>query len=874
MGRNIKIKDAHKYLGKTFTPNSIKVFGFKIKRLINAGVLNGNDEEVDLDSLKEYEVFESNVLENYMPIKEFGKLLNLTKWTPLKEFIRKLENPFSFDYIDLAYTINRQSFYVSKTSVDKFFRNYIDVKVVISKYSWTNKDWYYRCNKYGITPLVLGLKSRYVTKSDLKTIEEYENYDRSDYYTTKECKKILSVECKVAWTQFKKDYNLESQVVEGGFQAFKKDVIDNLKTQQTELIEKYITYEEAVKIASAHGFSFHPKNVKSEMVTSLFRPFFKSNRRIFLKEDFSFWLGEREKSIQYGTVELDSPFDTFKYRLGLKSIDTSKLGAFTSETWLQFVSNTLNSSKGNPITINNEINKFVNCTIHLVGMVCSVENREIYSLTSNDFNTLFNKIPVRQSRRIYLYLKAINHKLLEKNLKSFNMKRILNPYQFKVEPQDKSIYRFEEYKKVYNYTKDISLHKEMAIKDTLEEISTGKSQYYASSWLYVLLHMNNAWRHSDVITFPRVNLSGTRISDLNWLLDNELSEDEANYIVTQVHRKELIISKTQVNNYFFCSEELKKPIATSIAICELRTNILSPQRESLIDFGNKNKVFTLKQKESFFGPYDKEFEFSSRKMNRSLLTYIYVLLSKLKKGEVALKTAQKLRGHIDQETTNLYVEIPEEELNFLSKQLFARGSFGFIHDTFLDLLQGNEVDREKRTIEIHNLENHFGGIHKIEEISRFLNVIQNERKTILDQILSMSLEEALSFVNKIDTNQLPSKEDNVQCMVSEKGCVKKGQGISCFDCAYSIPSYYALSAFGASLQRRLNSFLESNLKELELPYYENRKRARLLYLHLELFAQAIEKFGLDVYEFISDTRDEFIWKNSKIGSLNDQYQLT
>lgn len=389
------------------------------------------------------------------------------------------------------------------------------------------------------------------------------------------------------------------------------------------------------------------------------------------------------------------------------------------------------------------------------------------------------------------------------------------------------------------------------------------------------MHLNNAWRHSDVITFPQVNLSGTEITDLNWMLKNELSDEDTDFIIKQVYRVEIIISKTQVKNYFFCSEELKKALATAIAICQLRINALSPLRESIIDFGNKKQNFSDTRRNHFFKLYDdKDFHFTSRKMNRTLLSYIYVLLSKMQKGTAGLKTIQKMRGHLEKETTNIYVDIPEEELNFLTKQLFARGSFGFIYDTFLDVLQGVEIDRGKRTTEVQYLEKYFGSIHKIEEISGFLNVIQSDRIAILERILSMGLDEALEFVNKIETNQLPSKQDNVQCMLAETGCVKIGQGISCFDCAYSIPNYYALSALGASLQDRVRSYLDYQKSDSEMPYYEQRKRARLFYIQLDLFAQAIQRFGFDVYEFITDSRNEFKTNLAEIGSLAEQYQLT
>ena len=257
----------------------------------------------------------------------------------------------------------------------------------------------------------------------------------------------------------------------------------------------------------------------------------------------------------------------------------------------------------------------------------------------------------------------------------------------------------------------------------MQETSTGKTpKYLPSSWLYVLLHLNNAWRHSDVITFRQVNLSGTQITDLNWMLENEISDEDVDYIIKQVYRAEFMISKTQVKNYFFCSEELKKPFATAIAICQLRNNALSPLRESIIDFGNKKQNFSDARSRHYFELYDnEEFYFSSRKMNRSLLSYIYVLLSKMQKGTAGLKTIQKMRGHVEKETTYIYVDIPEEELNFLSRQLFTRGSFGFIYDTFLDVLQGVEIDREKRTTEVQLLEKFFGGIYKIVSSPLFVN---------------------------------------------------------------------------------------------------------------------------------------------------------
>ncbi|RFB15073.1 hypothetical protein DZB84_14295 [Bacillus sp. HNG] len=918
----IKIGSAYKYLRENGNlPDqeldlTVVAARYKIKRLIKLGLVIGDANQVDIKSLKDYLEYESNIFENYISIREFVSLLGIktTKDSirQVKRKLNKLERNSPFECICMEYANQYQTFFIGKLSVVKFFKNYTPLEKLKSRYDYTYQGWYDNFRKLGINPLSLGYDKSFITNLEYELLVNFlestkifinnnnnnkiTSHDASangksqsgnsklgkhlsEYYTLDESKQILSVKRVIHFSKIIKDYKLQSFMTKDGRKYFKKEDIDKLKHLQTDLREKYISLSDAREQANSEGINFYSDYIKSEQVDSLVRPFFKGRSRMYLKETFNNWLEERRTSIEFFSVSMESDFQTFLHRLKIKEIDINKLGPFTTETWFQYISSKLRKSKANPQTKDIDINQYVYCTETLITLVSSTKKQEIYSLKANDINLLFNKIPKRYRIIIYLYLKAVHGQLDLKKVKAYDFNRINDPHKFDTKHRDKSIYEYEVYKKIYNYSKDIPLHKDRSIKDVLKEITTvGKrssSKYYATSWLYVLLHLNNAWRHSDVITFPQVNLSGTQITDLKWMLKNELSDEDADYIIKQVYRAEFIISKTQVKNYFFCSEELKKPFATAIAICQLRINALYPLRESIIDFGNKNQRFSNSRRRNFFELYeDKEFHFSSRKMNRSLLSYIYVLLSKMKNGNAGLKTIQKMRGHLEKETTNIYVEIPAEELNFLTRQLFARGSFGFIYDTFLDVLQGIEIDREKRTTEIQFLDNYFGGVDKIEEISNFLNVIQSDRKAILDRILSMGLDEALDFVNKIGTNQLPSKRDNVQCLVAESACVKKGQGVDCFDCAYSIPNYYALSALGVSLQDRLDSFVESQKSEANITYYEQRKRARLFYIQLEMFAQAIQRFGMDVYEFITDSREEFKAKQTKIDSLEERYQLT
>lgn len=906
MTLKVKIGSAYRYLvengGITHTESAR--LKHKIIRLISLGLVNGDSSEVDIESLKKYLEYESDINKSYMSLKEFVEVVKIRSTNDmvygLKRRLKELGSESPFECINLSYPINLQTLFLSRLSVKRFLKDYRPFEELKRKNDYSSGSWTRILKKFGIRPLILTSENQFITKLEFKTLEIYfaskltinkeeltslpeeinlVNYLTDDYYSLEETKRILSLKVIKHFPLILEEYKPSFKVAKDGRKYFKKDDIDRLKTIQIGLREKYISAEEAKERAASEGFHFQEDYIQGEPIDSLLRPlFFKHKKSMYPKDAFNKWLEERRTKSEFFSISMESDFNTFKYRLRIKDVDINNFGPFTSETWLHFISSKLKQSKAKPQTVDRNIISYVYCTERLINLVSSTKSHEIYSITSNDINTLFNEIPKRDSLVIYLYLKQVYNQLKIKKMKAFDIKKVYDPNKFKKESQEKSIYEYEVYKQVYNYAKDISLHINKAINEVLKEISSkggkGNAKYYASSWLYVLLHLNNAWRHTDVISFPQVNLAGTKIRDLHWMLENKLDPEDIDYIINQVYRTEFIISKTHVKNYFFCSKELKEAFATAIAICQLRTTALYPLNISIIDFGNKKKTFSDSLRKDFFESFvNKEFYFSSRKMNRSLMTFIYVLLSKMQKGTEGLETIQKMRGHLWMETTNIYVEIPEEELNFLTHQLFARGSFGFIYDTFLDVLQGREIDREKRTTEIQYLGKYFGGLYKIEEISSFLNVIQSDRKAILERILSMGLDEAISFVNKIHTNELPSKQDNIQCLVGESGCVKKGKDVNCFDCAYSIPNYYALSSLGASIQDRLNSYLDSRQKGSGILYYEQRKRARLFYIQLEIFAQAIQRFGWDVYDFINDSREEFIEKQSKISSLMEQFEL-
>ena len=234
------------------------------------------------------------------------------------------------------------------------------------------------------------------------------------------------------------------------------------------------------------------------------------------------------------------------------------------------------------------------------------------------------------------------------------------------------------------------------------------------------------------------------------------------------------MNKTGATNRFNCPEDLVVSFATAAVICSIvakeRTSIIIPSNSTktrIVDFGIKDdSYFRIKSHKAFKDFKIKDFQFQSLKMNRTVLVLIYMVLVKKGKGSAALELAQRLRAHEDFETTNIYLVIPQHELDALSESLFNRKNFGYIPDLMADILLGDTKDREQRTQEILVLSTTFGGIHKLEATSGFMNRVLAERQKVADQIFGMGLDKVTDLMFDLEVNALTSKEENYQCLVS------------------------------------------------------------------------------------------------------------
>lgn len=781
----------------------------------------------------------------------------------------------------LVSTIFRGNTYISKKSIENFFSKYISLEEALENFNSKKQTFLKLMKRNNISVIQLSQNHFFYPRQHVeKIITEYNErvlpdnksnkgtiikgkaYNIENYYTAAESKELLGFS-KVQWNRLKKDKKLTPTIL-GGIRFYPKSTINELKVQQDKLRSKFYTSDETIEILGLQSKSVsHSILVKTrKKMPPLFRG---------LVSNVGFqYIYPKEKvdaiALEYKLNETIKTFtdniETFEFLLKNKKIIFNNENNFSIKLWRNFVHNTLRNCCESYETVHYTISRYINCTELLYD---ALEKKEIYELTSNQINLkLFNEnIPVKYQKIFYTFINKFDTVLIEQSKKKlYKFERIKNPNKYSINHKDKSIYDYEDYKKLLSFANNLEVHKKKAIEDVKNHITKKighkknlnelKVFHYDSAWLYVLIHLNNAWRHKDIVRFPKLDLTELSISNINidWLEKNNLDFEDARRIVTQIMRKDLKTTKTNATNRFFCSRELTLSLATAAVICEIRRNAVTPNYEYIINFNTKRNELPSRVKKNFFQGFIKKFNFENLKMNRSLLSYMYYLLVEKGHSSAALEVAQRLRAHLDFETTNIYIYIPEHELNNLTHQLFIREHFGYIPDLFADIIFGETVSREKRTSEIVQLKHLFGGTNNIENIAGFLNSILTERKSVAEMIINMGIDEATDYMFKLDAQLLPSKEDNIQCLVSVDNCIKKD--FKCKNCQLSIPNFYALSSLAENMINRIQK-LES-LDYLEYKA-ERTKMANLYSIEMDQWKRAISVFGKDVvYQFIEGGR--------------------
>lgn len=791
---------------------------------------------------------------NYYTFTEIRKLfgMNKTSISILKaKFVPNLFEmceKLGIKYFKTGQQLLGDNIYFKKDHINEFLTNYISNKEVVNQYNITYHQLNFLINYHNIEQIDLHIRLKFYER---KEIGEMFNKDdtwlylgeKEKFYSLKQTLQLLKISDSEL-TTIRKEAKLSFYNFHNTTHYYKEE-INNLLKQKQDIAEKYVPSSLVSETLGDHYFRYF-KNRKKP--TGIERYAFNKSSPTFLlfpKSEYENLLQQKEHQELLDSISYNDSLSAFYELLKINGIKFHEKSPITQQYWFNYCTDSILYNNKAKETVPYFVNTLVKCTSLLSDFIL---DSELHLKSSNEINLglLNSNIPISHRNILIPFINKLYYGLIQDNIKSsFRIQKIRKTLTSKRSvDQDMDMYDYSTFKEVYSYVNNLS-HREAAINDGLLRISPTTSKFcneYAYSWLYILLHLSNAWRHRDICNLRMIDISFLNIKSLKEFRNRNLANDEVDKIVNLLLSKEYTVSKTKAINNFFISDNIKVAVANAYVICHLINQHCYPTLDNIINFNNKKNNFLDTHNNNFFKGFPKEFKFKNRKMNRTLLTIMYTLLKKEKHSGAALKIAQRLRSHKSEESTNMYIKIPDEDINELSINLFNRGIFGYIPKILSEIVYGSTSDLTKETNNILKIKSVFKDIYNIEATAGFLNSVTKQKESIIELFISRGSEEAFEVLNKLQKNFLPGKDEDFQCIVSEKGCLNTG--LDCKNCVYSVPNFYATANIVSSVTNTLGQFKNDfNNTNFEV---EKIKQVNLLFMELDILNDAVDKFGEDV----------------------------
>lgn len=763
------------------------------------------------------------IIKDYIPFTEASEMIGYNRNGGEKKLFELSDKGLIETYISEE-KINRNTKWVKKDSLNHLFEilksDFITVEEASKMYEVgirTLKE------NYNLNKIVIG-QTHYLPKKQV-----IELYDFHDYLSLLQVNEITNLSTSLIYELIKKNEIFKDIKKRGPHYFIHKNCVEEAKNVIDNLREKYYTSHETKELLlrkSFNDFTKHFRHIRRPLLANAFDQSLSGSNYLYLKEDVDKFYLEKVK-INYAP----RPEDPYEYYLFLIEEITipSKLSS-TIQNLNKFVQVFVSTTNANKQSLDSSIKDFYRLTEE----ICTMElKKEIHLCDENELYLVFKEIQSNSRReQFYNFLLFLSGRTLCK----FNIKKIKNPRHLRQKKEDKEVYTFEEFLMIYEMATNIDLH----LSDAM------KSKKYASFWLYTLVHLTNAWRHSDVIRIPQITPEVIGINSIKWFESNRINLPNGQNIINQLYNFELEISKTGMKRHFFCSQNLIMPIATSMIICEFHRR--KTNKPSLIDFGTNYNIPSETMMKNFFNKSEKtkNIKFGSLKMNRSLMEHLFYSIQKQKgKGNSAFELVQKMRNHATYITKD-YIRMNNEteEFGSITRQLFIRGEFGYIYDELIDVMTNEKSHSlEERTKEIEKTKNYLNPI-QVETTMGFLNKRMNEKNSVIQQVRNLKTEEVFEYIRKLYLNEMPSKMDNVQCF-THPNCNRKTSQSSCLSCPFAIPNIYALNSLKEELFSTIESYQVSNTNGTK------RKYSQTIEYLLDLLAQALNEFGEDfVWSFV------------------------
>lgn len=405
----------------------------------------------------------------------------------------------------------------------------------------------------------------------------------------------------------------------------------------------------------------------------------------------------------------------------------------------------------------------------------SVLDKEIFDFTKNDFLQLANRISrfsenVKQD--VIHFIKYLNTKYKQEFANNVSINFSSTYKNNKLEKDD--FYTEEEWQEFANNVLNIDRHIENAYA----------KEMYSFCWLYLILHLCLAWRKSDILSIPNLEMLDVKKYTLDYFCKNEFTLVEATEILNDIRPaiETYYTEKTNEPKEFLVPQSIAIPIAIAIIIAQ---RWCSTNHYQMI-FGGKNiKIITLK---THFG-----FAFSNRKANRTLLTLLHQKALYTENISVSY-VASVARSHKINPTTGvgskttvyLSTTYDAREYKDAPLQLMQQGAFGWLYKIILELIDDVNLDtRAAVTESILELKKLFNP----SQVDEFTDVLLKEYKSrneVIDEFIQCPKGKLKEKLFSICSGNMVSKMKGVTCAKTEQ-CTHPLL-MDCFLCKYGIPT--------------------------------------------------------------------------------------
>ncbi|MBD8135083.1 hypothetical protein IFR10_05960 [Bacillus sp. CFBP 13597] len=851
----------------------------KVFKLVERGEIEAKKDErgfthISIKSFQNYLQKLDTIRNEYMPIIEFAPIitgnpkLNWIDLPTLKQFVEKS----CLELLTVDPPFKRSTHFIKKSSYEQFLNDYISIEEAFKQLrpNLTIKSFRRNLIKRGLNNIAITIqyKCQFVLK------EDFNNYVKKYYnnISVSEANEELGISkqnfrrvIELFKVEIFKGVNREKFMSRTDFEFLKNFQLESYN----KLLTSTYTYEETQQLSSKFDVKnpLVPRKFEEPVDIHPIMQFGKYIKKVKLynKIKIDKYIEQLEKDQEISRL-WNNTYENYpqllQQLLEIDNVYFSKEASLTQDLWFQFVNWKLKKMNVSNKTLLTKIGTYRYSTKILTKFT---RQKELHEFSEAELNlSLFNNnVPKSYQQLIYAFLIHISQMVeLKSGKKLFDLSKINFTYSKNVKTKvnnEKEIYSIDEYLTLYNYVKDYERHKKFAIDDVKTALNNKKDyKKYDSTWLYVLLHMNNGWRNGTVVEFKRFNFplfDSLNLNSIESLEKLQLTYNEAEQIIKYYQMQWFEHNKTKAKAEFYCSSELTMAMAYAILICEFRCRMMHlHDEENLINFYNKHNKITPGSHNAFFKSFHEEFKFESRKMNRTVLTYTSSIIESTLKGD-PIKIAQHLRGHTTMETTNSYIVLSQEHLDFITKQLFDTGYFGYVYNQLNKLLIGeppkNKIEQTNTSMELREL---LGDVAKLEDTTTFLMYLSQQREDLGKYLGEISKEELKSRLSLINLGLSPARDETYQCLFAN--CI--ATNIECNKCPFSIPHFYSLSVISKRLIRILRSY-QSIIGNKEIPIGEKTKLYNLMVIDYTNLLEAKQKFGAEIIEmFIDNELNELI----------------